>query len=669
MRPRVPQVFLAWLSVILIPVLAWADGPQDNVPDKVRPVPPPGIEVSAADREELEGLLRELSDRLATLRKSPNRAVVDLLPDVEIFYRAAHDALEYGEFFAPPEVRLAKEQVRRGLQRADQLARGESPWTAETGLVVRGYVSRIDGSVQPYGLVIPSSYDEATPVRLDVWLHGRGERVSEVVFLNQRSTQVGPVSPPRTIVLHPYGRYCNAFKFAGEVDVLEAMADVKRRYAIDDDRVAIRGFSMGGAGCWQLAVHYPDQWFAATPGAGFSETPEFLRVFQSETLQPTPWEKTLWRLYDCPGYADNLGNCPTIAYSGELDTQKQAADVMEQALHARGLTLTHLIGAQTKHSIHPEAAREIERRLASLAGSGRERVPRHVRFTTYTLRYSGSYWVTLEGLGRHWEPATVDARITDDQTIRVEAQNVTDFRLHFDAGLCPFEPREPVHVVVNGTIHTGPQPHSDRSWSFRWSARTTSAEGGAQELRKRPGLQGPIDDAFMDTFLVVRPSGTAWQTAVGAWADREAEHFVREWRRQFRGDAPVKRDADLTDDDIARANLILFGDPASNLVLQRVIDRLPIRWDKQTLTVGSRTFESAHHAPALVYPNPLNPSRYVVINSGFTYREYDYLNNARQVPRLPDWAVVDLRSPPDSRYPGRIADAGFFGERWELLGP
>ncbi|MGE0760941.1 MAG: hypothetical protein AB7O38_28275 [Pirellulaceae bacterium] len=85
MRPRVPQVFLAWLSVILIPVLAWADGPQDNVPDKVRPVPPPGIEVSAADREELEGLLRELSDRLATLRKSPNRAVVDLLPDVEIF--------------------------------------------------------------------------------------------------------------------------------------------------------------------------------------------------------------------------------------------------------------------------------------------------------------------------------------------------------------------------------------------------------------------------------------------------------------------------------------------------------------------------------------------------------------------------------------------------------
>jgi hypothetical protein len=56
----------------------------------------------------------------------------------------------------------------------------------------------------------------------------------------------------------------------------------------------------------------------------------------------------------------------------------------------------------------------------------------------------------------------------------------------------------------------------------------------------------------------------------------------------------------------------------------------------------------------------------VVLNSGFTFREYDYLNNARQVPRLPDWAVVDVTTPPDSRWPGRVAAAGFFGEAWEL---
>jgi hypothetical protein len=67
----------------------------------------------------------------------------------------------------------------------------------------------------------------------------------------------------------------------------------------------------------------------------------------------------------------------------------------------------------------------------------------------------------------------------------------------------------------------------------------------------------------------------------------------------------------------------------------------------------------------MIFPNPLNPSKYIVINSGFTYREYDYLNNARQVPKLPDWAILDLSIPASPRWPAGIAEAGFFGERWE----
>jgi hypothetical protein len=56
----------------------------------------------------------------------------------------------------------------------------------------------------------------------------------------------------------------------------------------------------------------------------------------------------------------------------------------------------------------------------------------------------------------------------------------------------------------------------------------------------------------------------------------------------------------------------------------------------------------------------------VVVNSGFTFREYDYLNNARQVPRLPDYAVLDVDVPPTSQTPAGIVTAGFFNERWEL---
>ena len=83
-----------------------------------------------------------------------------------------------------------------------------------------------------------------------------------------------------------------------------------------------------GAACWHFAVHYPGMWVAANPGAGFAETPEFLRVFQGEELQPSETEKRLLHLYDCTDWAVNLYNCPTVAYSGEIDKQKQAADIM-----------------------------------------------------------------------------------------------------------------------------------------------------------------------------------------------------------------------------------------------------------------------------------------------------------------------------------------------------
>ena len=117
---------------------------------------------------------------------------------------------------------------------------------------------------------------------MDVWLHGRDNRLTELKFMEQRQRSAGTFAPANTLVLHPYGRFCNAFKFAGETDVFEAMEAVKRHYPVDDRRIAIRGFSMGGAGCWHLAVHHADQWVAATPGAGFAESAEYLGLWKKE---------------------------------------------------------------------------------------------------------------------------------------------------------------------------------------------------------------------------------------------------------------------------------------------------------------------------------------------------------------------------------------------------
>ena len=57
----------------------------------------------------------------------------------------------------------------------------------------------------------------------------------------------------------------------------------------------------------------------------------------------------------------------------------------------------------------------------------------------------------------------------------------------------------------------------------------------------------------------------------------------------------------------------------------------------------------------------------VVINSGFTFRESANGSNSWQVAELPDYAVIDISVPADKRWPGKVALAGFFGEKWEVL--
>src|SRR3954469_21580083 len=367
------------ISIIGLGLLVFYRASAANVrPEGVRYAPPVGIavanEVRVAFERDLSSLSVQLEDLRIKAKRNPN--LTNLLPDIEIFRKAVDWPLAYGEFYRSNEFGLARALLRQGAQRAEALLQGQAPWLTATGLVVRGYRSKIDGSVQPYGLVVPASYnaDSGRRHRLDVWLHGRDDHLTELKFLSDRQRSYGEFAPSNAFVLHPYGRYCNAFKFAGEVDIFEAMEHVRQNYVIDEQRVAIRGFSMGGAGCWHLAVHHPDQWSAAAPGAGFTETAIYTKAF-SRNPPPPLYEQTLWHLYDSADYALNLFNCPTVAYSGEIDPQKQAADVMAGAMKSEGLELTHIIGPNTPHRYEPRAKIQVAEAVDALVEKGNEPWP------------------------------------------------------------------------------------------------------------------------------------------------------------------------------------------------------------------------------------------------------------------------------------------------------
>jgi hypothetical protein len=282
-------------------------------------------------------------------------------------------------------------------------------------------------------------------------------------------------------------------------------------------------------------------------------------------------------------------------------------------------------------------------------------VPKEVRFTTHTLRYPDCAWLQIDGLETHWERADVRGVLDDQGHPAIETRNVAALTVRLPG---------PTSVTIDGqtfTVAEGATPPASPTFhkeDGKWKA------GPILGRRKYAGLTGPIDDAFMGSFLFVRPTGKPLNDKVGQWAAGELAHASKMWRDIFRGDAPVKDDSAVTDADIADSNLILWGDPSSNALLAKILPKLPLKWDGQTLEFRGYALDASHHAPILIFPNPLNPRRYVVLNSGIDFREEAYGSNSLQTPKLPDWAIVDLDTPPGPRWPGLIHDAGFFDEEW-----
>ena len=170
---------------------------------------------------------------------------------------------------------------------------------------------------------------------------------------------------------------------------------------------------------------------------------------------------------------------------------------------------------------------------------------------------------------------------------------------------------------------------------------------------------------YLTAPIFVRPTGKPLNEKIGAWVESEWSRSIPQWRTVFRGDVRTVSDTAVTDEIQRDSNLILWGDPSSNAYLAKILERLPLTWTAEKVTIGHASYPGATHVPVLIFPNPLNPKRYIVLNSSFTFRQGANTTNALQTPNLPDWAIIDLNTPPSAKWPGLVVDAGFFDENWQ----
>jgi hypothetical protein len=646
-----------------------------------RPAGPAGL--STADAEGFDRELKATGDRLRALKaKGPSTPEKeDLLADAELFRKGAVWALRYEAKVEAADAALIRKALKRCAERLDAIAADAPAWPTRTGKLVRGFVSAVDGSVQPYGLIVPAGYDPKKKTRLDVVLHGSSKPIglSELRFLERfdEGDAPGKAAPEQNFLeLHPFGRVENCYRWAGETDVFEAIEAVARRYAIDRERIVLRGMSMGASGTWHLGLKYPDRFVALGPYCGYVDTHEFSKTPLANFVKvgplPAHQEKALHML-DSVDYAANAGIVPAVACMGEKDVFFQAHVLMGKAMENEGLKMVNLTSPGTGHVIDPKTHAEQMKRIGEYSDRGLDRAPKHLRFVTWTLKYDRAHWMRVLELGEHYTRAELEATVSDGGAVEMKApKNITRFAL-VPPVLQEAKPRlvvdgAEVALPARGEAGTTLRPvigRKDGKWSYLGQLGAVPLAG------KRPGLQGPIDDAFTTPFLCVRGTGKAWNPAVQSWADANLKRFAYEWHRYFRGELPIKDDTAVTEEDIKRCNLILFGDPGSNSLIARVLPKLPIAWTAQELRVGKEKYPAAAHAPALIQPNPLAAERYVVLNSGHTFHEKELASlNYLLFPRLGDWAVMKVGgkvpADPSDALDEEAIRAGFFDESWLL---
>jgi dienelactone hydrolase len=632
-----------------------------------RLLPPAGMKLPNAERHDLESAVTTLAARIQSL--SHRDDISDLLPDAEIYAKAVRFALLNDEFYSEKEIPIATGMIATANKRLDELEQNQHSWSAEHGQFVRGYRSAIDDSVQPYGLEIPEGLDLSKPMPLYVWLHGRGDKDTDLHFIHGREGRKGQIQPAGAIVMHAFGRQCLGFKSAGEIDIFEAIHSVEHRYKIDPDRVVLMGFSMGGAGAWHVGAHYADEFCAVHAGAGFVDVAKYQHIKPDD--YPVWYEQKLWGDYDVPDYTRNLFNTTMVAYGGEIDPQRASSEIMAEEFKKEGQTLTRLVGPKMPHKYDPASLAQIMHLMDEAVKKGRDRFPKKISLQTRTLRYNQMHWAALTALGEHWLDSRLDADVVDDSHIVITTKNAEGISLSSPWPDASAGAERAIEVRIDGSpvsvnlsaLKSGKAEFikTPAGWDH-----VSPAVDSSTILRKRHGLQGPIDDAFMDAFLVVTPSGTSSNPAVQKWVTFELAHFQDRWRATFRGDLRMKKDTEVTPDDIKKYHLVLWGDATSNRLISEVAGKLPITWSAKELSVGGKKFNPAKDIPVMIYPNPLNPSKYVVIDSGPTFREGSDHTNSLQNPKLPDWAVIDITTQPTDKAAGDVQDAGFFDERWQV---
>ena len=458
--------------------------------------------------------------------------------------------------------------------------------TFRAGPQVATFRSGVDDSDQPYAVYLPKSFDPAKKYPLVVGLHA--EETNHSVNLVQLFGVFGTPGGigmavgrgfPRLrdvdfIVACPYSRGTMGYQGIAERDVYDMLAEVERRYPIDQDRVYLSGISMGGGGALWLALTRPDVWAAVAPVCAST-------IPGSEELAP------------------NALNLPIRLFHGALDPAVPAASsrAWQKRLLDAGAPAEYIEYPGVLHNAWDNAYRDLGI-FDWFAKYRRNPAPERVRLVARFYRYASAYWIRIDGIAPG-TLASIDARLTGKTEARVETRDVDGFSIVGKVVDLPG-----VVTIDGAAIRVRP----GAALSFvkangRWR------QGQFEPAGKRPGAEGPIAAAVSDRHIYVYGTADHPPPEVVAARRRTAEGAANWSAPPYARVAltlAVKADAEVTTTDLENANLVLFGARETNSLIARFAGELPLALNSGAADYG------------LLFIAPVG-KRYALVSSGLPW--------------------------------------------------
>lgn len=169
---------------------------------------------------------------------------------------------------------------------------------AETGFLER--TLEYQGRDHRYQVYVPVEYTPDRAWSVILFLHGSGEAGTDGV--KQTEVGLGPAiraNPERfpALVVFPQVETSQGWRDQAADVALAALDQVLEEFHGDPQRIYLTGISMGGYGCWYLALKRPGFFAALSPVCGGLDMPDELKAGSLEEAMDLIGQTPVWMFH------------------------------------------------------------------------------------------------------------------------------------------------------------------------------------------------------------------------------------------------------------------------------------------------------------------------------------------------------------------------------------